>query len=119
MPIPPGFGYVVSTGTPVIALGGGAENAFTTITPTEEDIFTVLGLFLSNILPSACKVVQGQINRVPEPRSQDFVTMTVTRRVRLATNVDADADCAFIASISGTTMSDTCVQPGLPWSQRP
>ena len=80
-------------------------------TPDQSAIQTVLRGFLLSILPAGTEVIQAQDNRVPEPAG-DFVTMTVMRRGRLATNVDTYQDCAFEASIAGTVMTVTHVDFG-------
>ena len=71
--------------------------------PSQSTIQTVLRGFLLQYLPAGVEVVASQDNRVPEPAG-DFVTMTVIRRSRLATNVDRYQDCAFEASIADTVM---------------
>ncbi len=57
------------------------------------------------ILPAGVEVVAGQDNRVPEPEGADFVVMTPIGRQRLATNIDAYADNAFVGSITETTLT--------------
>ena len=39
-----------------------------TVSITEADVFTVLGNFLTQILPAGTAIVRGQVNRVPEPQ---------------------------------------------------
>lgn len=79
--------------------------------PSQSAIQTVLRGFLLQYLPAGVEVIQAQDNRVPEPVG-DFVEMTVTRRPRLATNVNTYQDCAFEASITGTVMTVTHVDMG-------
>lgn len=79
--------------------------------PNQSTIQTVLRGFLLSILPAGWEVVQAQDNKVPEPAG-DFVTMTVIRRGRLATNVDTYQDCAFEASIAGAVMTVTHIDFG-------
>ena len=74
---------------------------------TQAQIFQVLGDFLTSILPATCKVVRGEVNRVPEPQGTDFCVMWPLLRERLSTNVDTLNDIAFIGSISGTTLTVT------------
>ncbi|TIU88226.1 MAG: hypothetical protein E5W06_02920, partial [Mesorhizobium sp.] len=62
--------------------------------PSQSGIQTVLRGFLLQYLPAGVEVISAQDNRVPEPAG-DFVTMTVSRRGRLSTNVDTYQDCAF------------------------
>lgn len=56
---------------------------------TEDDILTALRTFLLSVLPTGIEVIQGQDNRVPEPKGPDFVVMTPMSRARLATNTDS------------------------------
>jgi hypothetical protein len=56
------------------------------ITPTEDDVFTALRAFLVSVLPDGpVEVVQGQDNRVPEPRAASYVTMMPLRIPQLST----------------------------------
>jgi hypothetical protein len=84
------------------------------VAPTSSNIQTALRSFLLTALPqfAAGQVVAGQDNRVPEPQFADFVVMTPIRRERIETNVDSFADCAFTASIAGTTMTVSAVRLG-------
>lgn len=63
-----------------------------TVSITEENVFTVLRNFLVGVLPSTVEVIDGQDNRVPEPASPDFITMTSGIKVRLSTNIDGYTD---------------------------
>lgn len=85
----------------------------TAVSPTEEQIFTVLTTFLRTVLPGV-KTVRGQANRVPEPKDTNFVVMWSLRRPRLATNTDTYTDCAFTASITSDVMNVTALAPGFP-----
>jgi hypothetical protein len=67
---------------------------------TQSQIFAVLGQFLQSILPTACTVVRGETNRVPEPKGADFVVMWPILNERLSRNVDSYADISFIGFIS-------------------
>lgn len=80
--------------------------------PNQSEIFTALRSFLLGVLPSGVDVIRGQANRVPEPSGADFVIMTPLRQERIETNVDSYADCAFTASISGTTLTVTSLLLG-------
>lgn len=53
---------------------------------TETNIVKAIGDFLTAIMPAGVVILQGQVNRVAEPNSPDFVIMTPTIRSRLATN---------------------------------
>lgn len=58
------------------------------LAPTQATIQTALRAFLQSILASTVDVIEAQDNEVAEPQDADFITMTVIRRDRLATNVD-------------------------------
>jgi hypothetical protein len=66
-----------------------AESAMSVqqISLTEDDILTALRAFLVSVLPDGIEVIQGQVNRVPMPLSDDFVVMTPANRAQMATNV--------------------------------
>jgi hypothetical protein len=81
-------------------------------TPNQSQIFIALRSFLIGVLPPGVSVIQGQVNRVPEPAGVDYVVAWPLRSTRLKTNEDAYADCAFTASIAGTTMTVTGVLLG-------
>lgn len=83
-----------------------------TINLTQSNIQTALRSFLLSVLPSGVEVVQGQINRVPEPRGDDFVMFWVLGEERLSTNVDDFVDTQFTASIAGTLMNVVSVDTG-------
>lgn len=82
------------------------------LSPTDSQIRQVLRGFLQAVLPSTVEVVLGQDNLVPEPVSTDFVVMTRMGSGRLTTSVDAYADVAYEASISGDVMTVTEVLLG-------
>jgi hypothetical protein len=75
------------------------------ITPRQTDVLTALRGFLLSVLPAGTEIVRGQDNRVAGPQGPDYVVMTPIMVNRLETNVDLYADCAFQASISGTTLN--------------
>jgi hypothetical protein len=83
-----------------------------TVSPTQEQIFTVLTASLAAILPATVEICQAQDNRVPEPQSPDFIVMTPIRRDRLETNVDSSGDVFFTASIATSTMTVTALSIG-------
>lgn len=60
-----------------------------TITPSEDDIFSVLRAFLVEILPAPIEVVRGQDNRVPQPSIDNYVVFWPLRMPRLSTNLEA------------------------------
>lgn len=59
---------------------------------TQDDILTELRSFLLTILTPNypdVEVIQGQVNRVPEPATANFIVMTPLHNARLSTNVDS------------------------------
>lgn len=63
-----------------------------TVSITETAILRAVGDFLTGILDPACQVVRGQVNRVSEPTSDNFIVMWPLSRNRLATNIDTYND---------------------------
>ena len=59
-----------------------------TVSITEADVFTVLGNFLTQVLPTGVAIVRGQVNRVPEPQGTNFVVMWPILTTRLEYNTD-------------------------------
>lgn len=82
------------------------------VSPTQDDVLTVLRALLLDILPAGVEVIQAQDNKVSEPAGDDFVLMTPRSRHRLSTNVDGYMDCAFAASIASNVMTVTAVAIG-------
>lgn len=87
------------------------------LTPTQNDIQTALRAFLIAILPRGAGnapfvVVNGQANRVAEPKASDFVVFWTISRRRIETNTDTFSDVEFTASIAGTVMNVTAVERG-------
>jgi len=68
--------------------------------------------FLLAVLPAGTEVIRGQVNRVPEPVSPNFVLMSPATRLRLSTNQDTYEDVSFVASVAGTVMTVTEVLLG-------
>lgn len=83
-----------------------------TLSLTQSQTLAALRTFLLAILPAPVEVILAQVNRVPEPKTPDFVVMTPIRRERLETNIDVSGDVAFIASIAGTLMTVVDVEIG-------
>ena len=79
---------------------------------TQSAIFTILRTYLLTILPAGVEVIKGQVNRVAEPQSADFVVMTPVMRQRLSTNADSLSITEFTASITGTTLTVTAIESG-------
>src|SRR6266705_5633611 len=63
-----------------------------TVTLTEAQTLLALRSFLAAALPEATPIVVGQDNRVPEPGSVDYVTMTPMFAERIETNTDIFTD---------------------------
>lgn len=82
------------------------------LAPNQSAILKALRTFLLGILPSKVEVILSQVNRVPEPKSKDFVLMTPIRRERLETNVDSGVDASVVGSISGNVLTVTSVLIG-------
>ncbi len=59
---------------------------------TQDNAFTALGSFLTEILPVGIGIYQAQTNRVPEPSIANFVLMTPLFRERLETNITSYSD---------------------------
>ena len=85
--------------------------AATDLTPTKTDVFRVVGAFLKSILPDGFDIVQGQINRVAQPRSPDFAVMWLLRQDRLSTNGHEFVDGIFTGSIAADALTITAVDP--------
>lgn len=82
------------------------------IAPSDTTIFTAIKAFVNAVLGSGVRVVQGQVNRVPEPASKNFAVMWPISRPRLATNIDSFVDTAFTASIAATVLTVTAMIQG-------
>lgn len=82
------------------------------VSPSQDDVLTVLGSFLLGILPAGIEVILAQDNRVPEPIADDFVTLTPMFMVRLSTNYDTYDDVSFTGSISALVMTVTSMTLG-------
>lgn len=80
--------------------------------PNQSNIFTALRSFLLAVLPDGIPVLQGQANRVPEPKAANFVIMTPMRQMRIATNLDEPEDSLFTASIAGAVMTVASISIG-------
>lgn len=66
----------------------------------DQDVLTVVRSFLLNILPQPIEVIQGQVNRVAEPATPDFVVMMPMFQRTLEFVSDYFEDCSFIASVA-------------------
>lgn len=82
---------------------------------TEAQVNKALRSFLLGAItppPTGFEAVIAQVNRVPEPKSRDFVVITPLRRMRLATNTDRYVDARFIGSVAGSVMAISDVSYG-------
>lgn len=82
------------------------------VSPIQSDLFKVLGRFLLDILPTGTEVFQSQVNRVPTPKSSNWVMMTPTRRSRFETNTDRTKDVSFLGSVANGVLTVTEVLIG-------
>ncbi|WP_053080458.1 phage neck terminator protein [Methylobacterium variabile] len=89
------------------------------VTPSQDDIFTVLRAVLLRLVPEGAEVVQGQDNNVTAPQAADYVVMTILRRDRISTNVVTWADCTLVGSASGTVLTVERVTHGTLEAGRP
>jgi len=80
--------------------------------PSQYDTLVVLRAFLLAILPSGIEVVRAQENSVSEPVGPDFVVLTPLTRDRISLDVTTYADCAFVGSAAGTTLTVPSVRLG-------
>lgn len=82
------------------------------LSPTEFQAQTALRRFLLAVaapFASPLEVIAGQANRVPEPKSADFIVITPISRERLSTNVDHYVDAKLRGAINGTLMNISTV----------
>ncbi len=86
------------------------------ITPSGDDIFKAVRQFLVAVLPPGTPVKQGEVNRTPEPKLQNYAVMWLLMMPRLATNLDEYADCVFTGSVADDTLTVTEFAPGFPGS---
>lgn len=79
-----------------------------TIDLTETLILAALRTVLIGFVLPGTEVIRTEINRVPEPKTATFVTMTPTKRERLASDVvtyDPDRDVMLILQATQLTVS--------------
>lgn len=101
----------VAAGTYIVGLGTGTGGAGTYILNQTQ---TVTQTFMWTGVP----IVQGQVNRVPEPKQGDLVVMWPILKRRLSTNIRNRDDVAFMGSITGTTLTVTEMDTGVVQSNR-
>lgn len=80
---------------------------------TDSLVLQSLGTFLVSVLPAGTEVITAQVNKVPEPKGPNYVTMTPLLRPRIATNTDMLDDVAFTGSIAGAMLTVTAVSQGI------
>lgn len=76
------------------------------ISPSQDDVLTVLRSFLLNVLPGINAYVAVE-NRVPEPVEPDFALMTPNGFRRLSTNIDTFQDVKYTGAIAPNSVSIT------------
>lgn len=82
------------------------------ISTTESKALEGLRKFFLAILPTPIEVIKGQVNRVPEPKTNDYVINTPTRRERFSTNEDQYVDTTFTASLADDQLIVTEILTG-------
>jgi hypothetical protein len=88
-----------------------------TLNITESQIFAavrsaLLTFGLADASGNQIPVIQGQINRVSEPREQDYLVIWAISRDRLALNIDTVLDSQGIGSITSSVMNLTSLNVG-------
>lgn len=105
------MGQGVAAGTYIVGLGSGTGGAGTYAINQPQ---TVAQTFLWTGVP----IVQGQVNRVPEPKQGDLVVMWPILKRRLSTNIRNRDDVAFMGSIAGSTLTVTAMETGVIQANR-
>lgn len=96
--------------------GGAVSGSFPVTAPaivdvTEAMIRATLRSALLLICPTGTDIIRAQVNRVPEPKQQDFIVITSLWRRRLATNYDVTEDVIAAATVDiAGNMNVTTVQ---------
>lgn len=80
-----------------------------TLSITQSQTLSALRGFLQSAVPSGVEIVQGQENRVPEPKGVDFISMIPIMRERLETNVTVYTDGGLNTPATAETRTD--IQP--------
>jgi hypothetical protein len=100
------LGENVQANTTIAAFGTGTGGVGVyTVAPSQDDV-------PATTMSTGIEVIQSQVNRVPEPKTEDFVLMTTLRQPRLSTNLDLDADVVLLGSIAGTIMAVSSIEHG-------
>lgn len=76
---------------------------------TDVQVFTALRVVLLAIVPEGVEVLRGEVNRVPEPESPNFVIMSARTRGRLSKGVETWTG-PNPAAIDVETSTDLAVQ---------
>lgn len=87
---------------PIGGSGGGASSYV--IDATDAQLMTALGNLLQ--LVTGMEVTQGQLNRVPEPKPDGFITMTSAARVQLSTTIHENMPADNRIRVSRSTRCD-------------
>lgn len=82
------------------------------VTPKQNAMLVAFRTFILGMLPDL-DVILGQVNRVPEPRSPDFMVYWPLRRERLTTNILSYMDAIAVGSIVGTVLTVTEIIKGV------
>lgn len=77
------------------------------IAGTQNDVQIALRKFLVAALPASYDIVIAIQNRVPQPKSSNFVVLSPVRFTRLRTNIDTAADVRFTGSIAPAVLPAT------------
>ncbi len=78
-----------------------------TTTPTQNTVNKAVVAFLTGVLPPGTPIIQGQVNRTPEPKEPDYVVFWMIGHERLSQNIDNYDDAVFTGSIAGTVLDIT------------
>lgn len=79
---------------------------------TQDAIMTAVGDFLTYVVSAGVPVVQGQINRVAEPASPDFVVFWPTMRELIETPANIYSDITLDGSIADDVLTVTGIANG-------
>lgn len=105
------LGQGVAAGTYIVGLGTGTGGAGTYVLNQSQTL-------AQTPLWTGVPIVQGQVNRVPEPKQGDLVVMWPLFKRRLSTNIRNRDDVAFMGSVAGTTLTVTEMDVGVIQSNR-
>lgn len=83
-----------------------------TISITQTGVQIALRGFIIGALPDV-EVILGQVNRVPEPSTPDFIVYWPRSQERLATNILSYIDTIVVGSIAGTILTVDSVTQGV------